>query len=62
MGDVLTRIAYGEHFFQHHGAKGVKFSADGIEFIGWAFTQFWLVDVISVRKLFRWSLCLFKRN
>ena len=57
MGDLLTRIAYGEHFFEHHGAKSIKNSFEAIELIAWAIPKFWLVDMISARKLFRWSLC-----
>lgn len=46
VGDVLTRISYGEHFFEHHGPYILKNSVEGMELAAWAFTKFWLVDMI----------------
>lgn len=50
MGDILTRIAYGEHFFQHHGTEIIKYNIEGLEVIAWAFTRFWFVDVIPLMR------------
>ena len=49
MGNMLTRIAYGEYFFQHHGPEIIKYNIEGLEVIAWAFTRFWFVDVIPLR-------------
>ena len=62
MGDVLTRVAYGEHFFQHHGAEVIRYNIDGLELIGWAFTKFWFVDVIPARTFFHWFYAVLKEN
>ncbi|CAG7852697.1 O-methylsterigmatocystin oxidoreductase Short=OMST oxidoreductase; AltName: Full=Aflatoxin B synthase; AltName: Full=Aflatoxin biosynthesis protein Q; AltName: Full=Cytochrome P450 64 [Serendipita indica DSM 11827] len=55
VGNVLTRIAYGEHFFQHHGAEALQKTGEGIELFTWAFTKFWFVDVIpALRHIPAW--------
>lgn len=55
IGNVLTRVAYGEHFFQHHGEEIIKNNVEGVELIAWTFTKFWLVDVIpSLRHIPSW--------
>ena len=59
---MLTRVTYGEHFFQQHGVEHIKTNVEGIELIAWVFTQFWLVDVISARKLFRWTLGFYSKE
>ncbi|CAG7852701.1 O-methylsterigmatocystin oxidoreductase Short=OMST oxidoreductase; AltName: Full=Aflatoxin B synthase; AltName: Full=Aflatoxin biosynthesis protein Q; AltName: Full=Cytochrome P450 64 [Serendipita indica DSM 11827] len=50
MGNVLTRIAYGERFFEQHGPEIIKYNIEGVELISWAFTQFWFVDVIPTLR------------
>lgn len=50
VGNVLTRIAYGEHFAQNHGPEIIQNNLDAVELVGWVSTKFWLVDVIPLLR------------
>ncbi|CAG7852693.1 SubName: Full=Uncharacterized protein {ECO:0000313/EMBL:CCA71478.1} [Serendipita indica DSM 11827] len=50
LGNALTRIAYGEHFFQHHGEEIIEKNVEALELLSWAVTKFWLVDLIPALR------------
>ena len=57
LGDVLTRIAYGEHFFKHHGQEAIQKNIEGLDLLSWAAAKFWFVDVIATRTYIPWIGC-----
>ena len=45
MGEVITRLAYGDHVFKEYGAELVKSNVEGIELVAWAYSKLWMVDL-----------------
>ncbi|CCA71481.1 hypothetical protein PIIN_05418 [Serendipita indica DSM 11827] len=50
VGDVLTRMAYGEYFFVHHGQEAIQKNVQGLELLSSASAKLWLVDVIPALR------------
>lgn len=50
VGDVLTRISYGEHFFMHHGQECIQKNVEGLQLLSWVAVSFWFVDVVGALR------------
>ncbi|CCA71466.1 hypothetical protein PIIN_05404 [Serendipita indica DSM 11827] len=50
LGELLTRLAYGNHVFDEYGAELVKANIEGVELVSWVFSRLWVVDIIPLLR------------